>query len=82
MASEIDWETPWRAIEFGSEMSGIQHRLELEVTAVHRLFGKRAIAVGRRVDDDDTVVVLHDGSYANVHLAWGMNEPFPQEFRS
>lgn len=68
---EILWRLPWRKIQFAAEISGVQNQLELEITDVHPLSGKAPVAIGRRVDCDDVLVKLKNGSYANVHLVWG-----------
>lgn len=81
-APEIDWKTPWRAIQFDAEILGVQRQLEREITIEHPLFGKGATAIGRRIDNDGILVVLDDGSYANVHLVWGTNESFPDKYPS
>jgi hypothetical protein len=64
----IEWTTPWRALDETRELNGIQRELEREITPEHPLHGKGAKAVGRRIDCDDIVVCLQDGTYANVHL--------------
>ena len=85
-APEIVWKTPWRAIQFDAEIPGVQRQLEREISIKHPLFGKGATAIGRRIDNDDILVVLDDGSYANVHLVWGtngsFNGPFPEKYPS
>ena len=77
---EIKWRTPWRAIQFEWEIPGVQRRLDYEITSRHPLSGKGALAIGRRIDNDDILVVLNDGRYANVHLVWGREEPFPVKY--
>jgi hypothetical protein len=52
-------------------MSGVQRQLESEITQNHPLYEKRAIAIARRIDCDDILVRLSDGTFANVHLVWG-----------
>jgi hypothetical protein len=68
--STIEWKEPWRAIQFAAEIGGVQKQLDREITSLHPLFGKGATVVGRRIDNDDVLVVLDDGTYVNVHLVW------------
>jgi hypothetical protein len=46
----IEWLEPWR-----SDLSGLEAELQREVSARHPLYGRRAIAVGRRDDGDDVL---------------------------
>ena len=69
--SRIEWKTPWRPLDPGTEVPGVQRQLEQEITPEHSLHGKQAIAIARRIDSDDVLVRLGDGTYANVHLVWG-----------
>ena len=80
---EITWKLPWRKIQFEAEIPGVQNQLELEITDVHPLSGMLTIAVGRRVDCDDVLAKLCDGSYAIVHLVWGSGPgAFPEQYPS
>jgi hypothetical protein len=81
---DIHWMAPWRAIQFDAEVPGVQRQLDMEITATHPLFGQGAVAVGRRIDNDDVVAILSDGTYVNVHLVWGRSGggPFADEFPS
>src|SRR6266850_1741385 len=83
-APEIEWKAPWRAIQFAIEIPGIQRQLQLEITSKHPLYGREATVVGRRIDNDDVLVRLNDGTYAMVHLVWGGPGPgaFPEEYPS
>ncbi|MCK7471139.1 MAG: hypothetical protein MZU95_10435 [Desulfomicrobium escambiense] len=67
----IEWKEPWRAIQFAAEIPGVQKQVDSEITTKHPLTGKGAIAIGRRIDNDDVLVILNDGTYASVHLVWG-----------
>ncbi|AOW13737.1 hypothetical protein LPB72_12295 [Hydrogenophaga crassostreae] len=67
----ITWQEPWRAIQFAAEIPGVQRQIEMEITAAHPLYGRGATVIGRRIDCDDVVAVLADGTYINVHLVWG-----------
>jgi hypothetical protein len=67
----VEWKTPWRLLDPGAEMQGVQKRLEQEIAPEHPLHGKQATAIARRIDRDDILVRLGDGTYANVHLVWG-----------
>lgn len=80
---EITWKLPWRKIQFEAEIPGVQNQLEQEITDVHPLSGTSPIAIGRRVDCDDVLAKLSDGSYANVHLVWGSGSgAFPEQYPS
>lgn len=77
----IDWKLPWRKLQFDAEIPGVQNQLELEITELHPLSGTSPIVIGRRVDCDDVIVELSDGSYANVHLVWGTGPgAFPEQY--
>ena len=79
----IDWKAPWQAIQAGPQTHSIQHRLQHEITPSHPLFGKGAIALGLRRDNDDILAVLSDGTFVNVHLVWGNGpESFPDKYPS
>jgi len=80
---DIAWKLPWRAIQFKAEIPGVQNQLELEITKVHPLYGMAPAAEGRRVDCDDVLARLNDGSYVNVHLVWGSGPgAFPEQYPS
>ena len=83
ISENIAWEEPWRAIQFAAEIPHVQNQLESEISSQHPLFGKEATAIGRRIDNDDVVAVLNDGTYVNVHLVWGAGPgAFPAEYPS
>lgn len=81
---ELKWSTPWRPLFTDQEMAGLQRQIGREITKPHPLFGRGATIKGRRIDNDDVLVSLDDGSYANVHLVWGSSEhsgaPIPSPF--
>ncbi len=80
---DIKWKLPWRAIQFEAEIPGVQKQLESEITKKHPLWGTNPFAIGRRVDCDDIVAKLNDGTYAIVHLVWGTGPgAFPEEYPS
>jgi hypothetical protein len=64
---ELDWLDPWRPTA-----PGLEAELARELGPGHVLAGRRAIAVGRRVDNDDVLFLLPDGPalLAVVHLTW------------
>ena len=79
----IEWKIPWRALQFAAEIPGVQRQLEQEITAKHPLFGRGARALGRRIDNDDIVAILSDGTFVNVHLVWGRGPgAFPEQYPS
>ena len=83
-AAQINWKNPWRPIQFPAEIPGVQRRLKLEITSKHVLYGRGATVVGRRIDNDDVLVRLNDGSYAAVHLVCGRSSegPFADRYPS
>ncbi|NKC21687.1 hypothetical protein CWC29_023195 [Pseudoalteromonas sp. S4498] len=78
-----EWKEPWRAIQFAAEIPHVQKQYQREITKKHPLFGKNGKVIGRRIDCDDVVVVLSDGTYVNVHLVWGTGaSQFPEDYPS
>jgi hypothetical protein len=69
-APAIKWKLPWEAIDATAGTSGVQRQFEREITHRHALYGRGGTVIGRRVDMDDVVVILDDGSYVRVHLLW------------
>ena len=81
----IEWEEPWRAIQFAAEIPHVQNQLEREIAFQHPLYGKEPRVIGRRIDNDDVVAVLKDGTYVNVHLVWATGTgpgAFPDQYPS
>jgi hypothetical protein len=74
--SELEWLEPWRPTA-----PGLEAELARELSRGHVLAGRRAVAVGRRVDNDDVLFHLPDGPalLAVVHLTWtGQRERKPE----
>jgi len=63
----IVWLEPWAATS-----PGLEAELKREVGKRHPLFGREAVAVGRRFDCDDVLFYLPNSSppLAVVHLTW------------
>jgi hypothetical protein len=77
----IKWKLPWRAIQYEAEIPGVQDQLNSEITDKHPLWGTKPIVIGRRVDCDDVLAELNDGTYANIHLVWGSGPgAFPEQY--
>ena len=74
---ELTWAAPWSPLSTEQEAIGLQRQLDREVTGRHPLCGRVASVVGRRIDNDDIVVTLLDGSYAKVHLTWSASDAGP-----
>jgi hypothetical protein len=73
---ELEWLDPW-----SPTAPGLESELAREIGPGHVLAGRRAIAVGRRVDNDDVLFHLPDGPalLAVVHLTWtGQRERSPE----
>jgi hypothetical protein len=68
----LEWLDPWQATAPGLEAEALEAELAREVGPGHVLAGRRAVAVGRRVDNDDVLFHLSDGPtlLAVVHLTW------------
>ena len=64
------WQAPWYRLEEDWIARGLEAQLALEVARGHVLDGVRAVAVGRRDDNDDVLFALPDGRVAEVHLTW------------
>jgi hypothetical protein len=64
---KVDWLDPWYY-----SGSGLESELIQEVATGHPLFQVKAVAVGRRKDNDDVLFLLpdHDPPLAVVHLTW------------
>jgi hypothetical protein len=71
-ASDIvaGWKAPWQSVD-GDAAASMQAQLDREVGFRHPLRGKHARVLGRRIDNDDVVARLEDGTLVNVHLVWG-----------
>jgi hypothetical protein len=63
----IPWLLPWEPSDVP-----LEDQLQREVGRVHPLYGRKAITIGRRVDNDDVLFFLPDGPapLAVVHLTW------------
>jgi len=80
---KIEWLEPW----FFSG-PGLESELYQELETGHPLFQVKAVAVGRREDNDDVLFLLpdHEPSLAVVHLTWyqenGPEWPYIEFFHS
>ena len=73
---DLKWLDPWRPTA-----PGLEAELSREVGPGHVLAGRRAVAVGRRMDNDDVLFHPPDGPalLAVVHLTWtGQRERRPE----
>ena len=72
---DIPWREPWAAVD----STQFQGTLAREAGRKHVLYGRRAIAIGRRHDTDDVLYYLPDGPamLAVVHLTWSSQTPEP-----
>jgi hypothetical protein len=63
----LEWLAPWVRCR-----PGLEAELAREVGPGHPLAGRRAVAVGRRLDTDDVLFFLPEGPapLAVVHLSW------------
>jgi hypothetical protein len=60
---------PWCAV-LPNEAQQLQRRLEEEIAPEHELRRRMTRVVARRVDNDDVLAELPDGSVVVVHLTW------------
>jgi hypothetical protein len=74
--TNLQWLEPWEPAA-----PGLEAELQREVGAGHPLFGREAISVGRRGDQDDVLFFLPGDPFplAVVHLTWaGRRERNPE----
>lgn len=74
----MEWLTPWYSIAHEAEQAAAMVReLYRELGDGHQLYGLTLQAVGRRVDCDDVLFAINDGSerVAVVHLTWVRSPP-------
>lgn len=67
---DILWRMPWRPLTHPRDVPALQLQLERELAEGHPLWGKDIEVVGRRVDNDDVLVLCCDGAMVVVHLDW------------
>jgi hypothetical protein len=74
----MEWVEPWYSIA-GNEKLTLELELARELTAGHPLYGAPVSALGRRLDCDDVLFGLTDGTgrVALVHLTWSAGEKPP-----
>ncbi len=70
MSSLEEWLEPWMPIDEESRV--FEKELKREVTRRHPLYRRTTAAIGRRIDNDDILFEVEDGTrkYAVVHLTW------------
>ena len=72
MATELarfDWPAPWGAVTDGMQ-DAFEAELTKEIGSSHGLFGQRATATARSLEQDDVLFALADDRVAEVHLTW------------
>lgn len=77
----IDWLDPWVPLEAGKIAEGLKRELLREIATGHPLCDHPLTAVGRRVDNDDVLYLVHaePPQLAVVHLTWsGKRETSPE----
>jgi hypothetical protein len=67
----IHWHLPWRPLNHGLDLPARQRQFEREVAEGRQLWGRGTRRAGRRIDNDDVLVICLDGGVASVHLDWG-----------
>jgi hypothetical protein len=76
----LQWIEPWQPMETQAEADALRAELSRELPPAHPLSGLPLRAIGRRVDGDDVLFAIEDGSgrVASVHLTWrGAQEVLP-----
>jgi hypothetical protein len=68
----MEWPEPWQPVEDPEEGLALEAELARELSAPHPLYGLPVAVVGRRIDCDDVLFRLLDGTgrYALVHLTY------------
>jgi hypothetical protein len=66
--TKIEWIEPWEPIE--SDASDLVLELSKEVSPEHILYNQEVIALAHRIDCDDVLFQMSDGTFAVVHLTW------------
>jgi hypothetical protein len=66
-------------IDDPQQQRGLAAELARELAPAHELFGVPASAIARRLDQDDVLFALTDGTgrVAEVHLTWKANDQPP-----
>lgn len=67
-----NWPVDWQAIDNPVSRSSFEAELARELPADHVLSGRIVTALARRLDRDDFLFRLDDGSFAQVHLTWSV----------
>jgi hypothetical protein len=65
---KIEWIDPWEQIENGGP--DLVTELQKELPLQHVLYGLKVSAIAHRIDCDDVLFQVDDGSFAIVHLTW------------
>jgi hypothetical protein len=76
---DINWREPWHPLE-AARRRALESQLQKELSPHHRLFGRTAVALGCRCDNDDVLFLIagERTTLAVVHLTWrGSPDPYP-----
>ena len=70
MDIDFEWLEPWEVL--AANQNFFEQELYLETGEKHMLFGKKVTAIGRRIDRDDVLFLVHDFDFACavVHLTY------------
>ena len=72
----IQWCEPWVEVSDGAARRKLERELKRELAPPHPLFGRSVEAVARRIDRDDVLFAINNGSeLAVVHLTWTSSPP-------
>ena len=81
LGSGMQVHEPWHSVTNADESKGLEEELRREVRRGHELYGAAVRAVARRLECDDVLFSIEDGSgrVAVVHLTWSPRErpPWP-----
>jgi hypothetical protein len=75
----MNWPAHFAPIDNPEHQPDLAAELVREMSPAHQLFGVPLRAIGRRLDTDDVLYELTDGSgrVAEVHLTWRPNDQPP-----
>ena len=76
--TKIDWIIPWESVL--GRVDNFNAGLQLEISVQHQMYSRHATAIGHRIDCDDVLFVLDDGTLAVVHLTWSGTQNDDQRY--
>src|SRR5215472_494224 len=75
---KVGWLEPWSPVKNQQHAAWLERELKKEVVRGHVLFGRAAMAVAVRADQDDVLFQISDPTQlAVVHLTWAARADRP-----